>query len=161
MKNRDGSILRKDPTCCLNQHNSSPRLYRDLTCAHRNPQIPNRFLRRVKNHPFLLGCSTTRTYFGTRKPWIVGDIGDNHKVKLGKMDSGLWVSPRALPTCSCRWVASQIKRVVCSRCEAKRSQFFRVTELKPACCCKMSILSAFSDQFLNRASLISPTQPFK
>jgi len=96
MKNRDGSILRKDPTCCLNQHNSSPRLYRDLTCAHRNPQIPNRFLRRVKNHPFLLGCSTTRTYFGTRKPWIVGDIGDNHKVKLGKMASGLWVSPRAL-----------------------------------------------------------------
>ena len=26
----------------------------------------------------------------------LGDIGDNHKVKLGKMASGLWVSPRAL-----------------------------------------------------------------
>ena len=24
------------------------------------------------------------------------DIGDNHKVELGKMASGLWVSPRAL-----------------------------------------------------------------
>ena len=25
------------------------------------------------------------------------DIGDNHKVKLGRMASGLWVSPRASP----------------------------------------------------------------
>jgi len=36
----------------------------------------------------------------SRSQDIVQDIGDNHKVKLGKMASGLWVSPRALAHCS-------------------------------------------------------------